>query len=95
MKSIREPAETRIFHGVIAQAPKIAQIYWPRRMLIYYYYVRFTLRTCMDELTLGERAERSVATEMEFAEILTPIEAIRKAVAQKNAAALPPCILLV
>jgi len=29
---------------------------------------------------------------MEFAEMLTPIEAIRNAVAQKNAAALPPWI---
>lgn len=41
---------------------------------------------------LGRRAERSVATEMEFAEMLTPMLAIRKAVAQKNAAALPPCV---
>lgn len=39
---------------------------------------------------LGKRAVRSVATDVEFAEILTPIEAIRKAVAQKNAAARPP-----
>lgn len=45
-----------------------------------------------EEATLGRRAERSVATEMEFAEMLTPIEAIRKASAQKKAAALPPLL---
>ena len=38
---------------------------------------------------LGSKADKSVATEMEFAEILTPIEAIRNASAQKKAAALP------
>jgi hypothetical protein len=38
----------------------------------------------------GRSAERSIATETEFAEMLTPIEAIRKARAQKKAAALPP-----
>jgi hypothetical protein len=42
---------------------------------------------------LGKRAVRSVATEMEFADMLTPIDAIKKAVAQKNAAARPPCSL--
>lgn len=63
-----------MFQGVIHQAPRMAQMNWPRRMLMY----------------LGSRAERSFATEMEFADMLTPIEAIRKAVAQKNAAALPP-----
>jgi hypothetical protein len=73
MKSMREPALTRIFQGVIAQAPIIAHMNWPRRMLMYF----------------GRRAERSVATEIEFADMLTPMEAIRKASAQKNAAALP------
>ena len=43
---------------------------------------------------LGSKADKSVATEMEFAEILTPIEAIRNASAQKKAAALPPYMLV-
>lgn len=76
MKLMRDSAETRMFHGVIAHAPRIAQMYCPRRMLIY----------------LGRRAERSVATEMELAEMFTPIEAIKNAAAQKNAPALPPFI---
>jgi hypothetical protein len=63
MKSMSEPADTKMFQGVIAQAPMTAQINWPRRMLMYF----------------RRRAERSVAKEMEFAEMLTPIEAIRKA----------------
>lgn len=76
MKSMSEPALTRIFQGVIAQAPITAQMNCPRLMLMYF----------------GRRAERSVATEIELAEIFTPMEAMRKARAQKNAAALPPYI---
>lgn len=38
----------------------------------------------------GHRALRSVATLMEFAEMLTPIEANKKAKAQKKAATRPP-----
>lgn len=38
----------------------------------------------------GKRAVRSVATEIEFAEMLTPIGAIKNAKAQKKAPARPP-----
>ena len=44
-----------MFQEVIAEAPRIAQMSCPRRMLVY----------------LGRSAERSVAMEMEFADILT------------------------
>lgn len=48
-----------------------------------------------DRNTLGNRAVKSVATDIELAEILTPIDAIKKAVARKNAAARPPYLVLV
>lgn len=75
MKFTSEFAEVKIFQGVMHQAPTTAQMNWPRRILTY----------------LGKSAERSFATEMELADMLMPMEAIKNARAQKNAAALPPC----
>ena len=70
MKLTGDSAETRTCQGVIAYSPRVAQIYCPRRVLIY----------------LGRSAEKSVATEMDFAEISKPMDAVRNPSAQKNAA---------
>jgi hypothetical protein len=74
MKLRRDSAEARMFQGVMAQAPRMAQMYWARRRFRYF----------------GKMVVRSTATEMLLAEMLMAMLAIRKARAQKKAAARPP-----
>lgn len=67
-------ADAKIFQGTNAQLPRTAARIWPRRMLMY----------------LGQKAMRSLAAEMEFAEMLIPIVTMIRPMAANAAAARPP-----